>query len=103
MRNFTMKLARHQFNLKCNSCGYGLTEYIVIVALIAVVAFSVYRPFVASIRNLASGVTMEVAGIGRSAAPPKTDTTAGTAETLAKDSTKGTLSTYVEKAGAGKK
>lgn len=42
--------------------GQGMTEYIIIVALIAVAAIAVYQLFGATIRNQTAGIAQEVAG-----------------------------------------
>jgi Flp pilus assembly pilin Flp len=53
---------------KCNQIkrfkqqGQGMTEYIVIVALIAVAAIAVYQFFGQTIRNQMAGIAKEVAG-----------------------------------------
>lgn len=48
--------------LKSKSQGQGMTEYIIIVALIAVAAIGVYRFFGDTIRSQVSGLASEVAG-----------------------------------------
>lgn len=42
--------------------GQGMTEYIVIVALIAVAAIGVYRYFGSAVRNQVAGMAQEIAG-----------------------------------------
>ncbi|MFC4622326.1 hypothetical protein ACFO3A_08870 [Comamonas nitrativorans] len=42
--------------------GQGMTEYIIIVALIAVAAIAVYQFFGETIRNQTAGIASEVAG-----------------------------------------
>ena len=42
--------------------GQGMTEYIIIVALIAVAAIAVYQFFGQTIRSQTSGIAQEVAG-----------------------------------------
>ena len=44
--------------------GQGMTEYIIIVALIAVAAIGVYALFGKTIRNQVAGLAGEVAGTG---------------------------------------
>ncbi|WP_183738314.1 hypothetical protein [Janthinobacterium sp. S3T4] len=56
--------------------GQGMTEYIVIVALIAVAAIAVYQLFGATIRNQTAGMAMEVAGKDGTAAIAKAATAA---------------------------
>ncbi len=59
--------------------GQGMTEYIVIVALIAVAAIGVYRFFGQTIRHQTAGLALEVAGTDASAQI----TAAGTSSTSA--------------------
>ena len=59
--------------------GQGMTEYIIIVALIAVSAIGVYSLFGKTIRNQVAGLAGEVAGTGGGSAI----TAAGTAATSA--------------------
>jgi Flp pilus assembly pilin Flp len=47
--------------------GQGMTEYIIIVALIAVAAIAVYQFFGQTIRSQTSGIALEISG--RSAQP----------------------------------
>lgn len=47
--------------------GQGMTEYIIIVALIAVAAIGVYSMFGQTIRGQVAGLAGEVAGTGASA------------------------------------
>ena len=42
--------------------GQGMTEYIVIVALVAVAAIAVYQFFGQTVRNQTAGIAKEVAG-----------------------------------------
>ncbi|MGV7207006.1 pilus assembly protein [Oxalobacteraceae bacterium A2-2] len=81
--------------------GQGMTEYIVIVALIAVAAIAVYQLFGATIRNQTAGIAMEVSGKNGSNAITQAGTAAGKAETTAKDTTKNSLSTYGDQATSG--
>ncbi len=50
-----MKLRNRQF-------GQGMTEYIIIVALIAVAAIGVYRLFGDTLRNQTAGLAQEMSG-----------------------------------------
>jgi Tfp pilus assembly major pilin PilA len=43
--------------------GQGMTEYIIIVALIAVAAIGVYSYFGQTVRNQTAGMAKEVAGV----------------------------------------
>lgn len=82
--------------------GQGMTEYIVIVALIAVAAIAVYQLFGATVRNQTAGMAMEVAGRNGSAAITQAGTAAGKAETNAKDTSKNTLDSYGNQVENGK-
>lgn len=54
---------RHSLlNLPKRQTGQGMTEYIIIVALIAVAAIGVYSFFGQTIRNQVSGLASEVSG-----------------------------------------
>ena len=48
--------------MKKKQLGQGMTEYIIIVALIAVAAIGVYRLFGDTVRNQTAGMAMELAG-----------------------------------------
>lgn len=82
--------------------GQGMTEYIVIVALVAVAAIAVYQLFGATVRNQTAGIAMEVAGQNGSTAIAKAGTAATKAETAAKDAEKNSLSSYGDQATTGK-
>lgn len=47
---------------KSKQLGQGMTEYIIIVALIAVAAIAVYQFFGQTIRSQTSGIALEVSG-----------------------------------------
>lgn len=51
-----------QHNLKRKSLGQGMTEYIIIVALIAIAAVGVYNLFGKTVRNQMAGVANGLAG-----------------------------------------
>lgn len=82
--------------------GQGMTEYITIVALIAVAAIAVYQLFGATVRNQTAAIAMEVAGKNGSAAITQAGTAATKAEAAAKDATKNSLATYGDQATTGK-
>jgi type IV pilus assembly protein PilA len=67
---------------KAKQLGQGMTEYIIIVALIAVAAIAVYQFFGQTIRSQTSGIALEVSGQSADAAiaAAKTAATATTAE-----------------------
>jgi len=56
------------FTFKNKQRGQGMTEYIIIVALIAVAAIAVYQFFGQTIRNQTAGIAKEVAGQSGAAA-----------------------------------
>ena len=64
-------------------CGQGMTEYIIIVALIAVAAIGVYSLFGKTIRSQVAGLAGEVAGTGSSSAISAAGAAAGSAMTSA--------------------
>lgn len=86
-----------RFNQHRRQAGQGMTEYIIIVALIAVAAIAVYQFFGQTIRSQTSAIAHEVAGQSGAAAM----TAAGTAATAtnAEQNKKG-LSNYAD--GASK-
>jgi type IV pilus assembly protein PilA len=87
---------------KSKQHGQGMTEYIIIVALIAVAAIAVYQLFGATVRNQTAGVAMEVAGANGQPAIDKAKAAATKAASVAADAEKNSLSTYGNQADAGK-
>ena len=79
--------------------GQGMTEYIVIVALIAVAAIAVSQLFGATIRNQMAGISQEIAGKDGTTAMNQAATAAANAETAAVKER--TLSTYSKQATDG--
>ncbi|MCJ8337753.1 MAG: hypothetical protein MJK10_04735 [Pseudomonadales bacterium] len=79
-------------NSKIRQLGQGMTEYIIIVALIAIAAIAVYGFFGDAIRSQVGSMTQELAGQDGTTAR----TNAGTAGTDAGTASgkKGTLSNY---------
>jgi hypothetical protein len=63
--------------------GQGMTEYIIVVALIAVAAIGVYTLFGQTIRNQTAGLALEVSGQTASTAIGNAQTNATTASTNA--------------------
>lgn len=61
--------------------GQGMTEYIVIVALVAVAAIAVYQFFGQTIRSQTSGIAAEVAGQSAATAIGNAQNAAQQAET----------------------
>ncbi|MGC4397916.1 MULTISPECIES: hypothetical protein [Hydrogenophaga] len=72
--------------------GQGMTEYIVIVALIAVAAIAVYQFFGQTIRNQTAGIALEVSGQSASTAIQQSKTAADAA--LAEGNKKKGLGSY---------
>jgi hypothetical protein len=63
--------------------GQGMTEYIIVVALIAVAAIGVYTLFGQTIRNQTAGLALEVSGQTASTAIGNAQSNASTASTNA--------------------
>ncbi len=95
------KLSATKFSLP-KQFGQGMTEYIIIVALIAVAAIAVTQLFGATIRNQVAGIAQEVSGTSGTAAITQAGTAATAAAAAAKDSTKNSLSSYGDQATTGK-
>jgi Flp pilus assembly pilin Flp len=73
--------------------GQGMTEYIIIVALISVAAIGVYAAFGQTIRNQTAGLALEMAGDSNSKnAISNADTSAQSASSKANQAK--TLKTY---------
>lgn len=72
--------------------GQGMTEYIVIVALIAVAAIAVYQFFGETVRSQTAGIALEVSGKSASAAISSAQSSADNAE--AEGTTKKGLNAY---------
>ena len=75
--------------------GQGMTEYIVIVALIAIAAIAVYQFFGQTIRTQTSGIALEVSGKPADAAIKAAQDSADAA--LAEGNTKKGLDNYKNK------
>lgn len=75
-----MKNTLHRF---IRQRGQGMTEYIIIVALIAVAAIGVYALFGKTIRNQVAGLAGEVAGTGSTSAISAAGAAATSAATTA--------------------
>ena len=71
-----------------NQTGQGMTEYIIIVALIAVAAIGVFSMFGKTVRNQAAGLAKELSGNSASTAIGNANTSAQAAQDRA-DATKG--------------
>ncbi len=69
--------------LSLRQAGQGMTEYIIIVALIAVAAIGVYSMFGQTIRGQVAGLAGEVAGTGATAGKATASSAAASAATKA--------------------
>jgi Flp pilus assembly pilin Flp len=85
-------LTRHQ-----TQCGQGMTEYIIIVAMIAVAAIAVYQYFGQTVRNQTAAIAQELAGKDGTAAKNAAQTASDQAKTVGNQ--KHTLDTYVNQVG----
>lgn len=63
-----MGIVHFKFGSKAKQHGQGMTEYIIIVALIAVAAIAAFQFFGQTIRSQTSGIANEVAGVSATAA-----------------------------------
>lgn len=77
---------------KTSQSGQGMTEYVVIVALIAVAAIAVYQFFGQTIRSQTAGIAQEVSGKSAQTAITAAQGTATSAQT--EGSTKKGLGAY---------
>ena len=77
--------------------GQGMTEYIIIVALIAVAAIAVYQYFGQTVRNQTAAIAQELSGKDGTAAKTAAQTASDKAGTVGNQ--KHTLDTYVNQVG----
>ncbi len=70
-------------NSRFKQLGQGMTEYIIIVALIAIAAIAVYSLFGKTVKNQVSGMAMELSGGDGAAAQKKAEDAAKAASTKA--------------------
>lgn len=82
--------------------GQGMTEYIIIVAMIAVAAIAVTQLFGATVRNQMAAISNEVSGNDGTAAITASQAAATKAAAAAKDANKNSLGTYGDQATTGK-
>ena len=78
--------------LKSKQRGQGMTEYIIIVALIAIAVIAVYQYLGNTVQNQTAAIASELAGADGTAAKTAAQTAAATAATEA--NTKRNLGTY---------
>ncbi len=88
-----------QRTLKQRLTGQGMTEYLIIVALIAVAAIGVYGLFGSAVRNQVASMAAEIGGKDGSAAVAQAAKAGDAALKVAKGSDRATLSNYNEAAG----
>lgn len=91
-------IQRHRAKGLRNEKGQGMTEYLIITALIAVAAITVFAFFGQAIRNQIAGLAQEVSGQSAQTAITQAQTSATTAQTDANKQKN--LSTYTN-ASAG--
>jgi type IV pilus assembly protein PilA len=77
--------------------GQGMTEYIIIVALIAIAGIVVFAAFGDVVKNQTAAMAQELSGTSGSTANGQAGTRAGNAETAA--GTNGTLKNFVGQQG----
>lgn len=70
-----------QYKRQKNQLGQGMTEYIIIVALVAVAAIGVYSAFGNAIKSQMAVMTGEIAGTPNAAAAAKVQSDAATGAT----------------------
>jgi len=63
--------------------GQGMTEYLIVVALISVAAIGVYSFFGQTLRNQTAGIALELSGQDAASAVSQAQTAASQAQTLA--------------------
>jgi Flp pilus assembly pilin Flp len=68
---------------KFKQVGQGMTEYLVIVSIVAVAAIGVYSLFGQTVRNQTAGLAMELSGQDAAGAIGNAQTNANTAQTNA--------------------
>ena len=82
---------------KKRQLGQGMTEYIIIVALVAVAAIGVYSAFGEAIRGQMANLTGEISGKGGATGKATAEGAAAAAESAASD--KKSLSNFGDKGG----
>ena len=74
---------KHLKNARSRQFGQGMTEYIIIVALIAVAGIGTYRLFGQTVRNQMASLAQEVGGTTTNTARTAAQTSAGNTATEA--------------------
>ncbi|WP_416395002.1 Flp family type IVb pilin [Allohahella sp. A8] len=88
-------------NLPKKILGQGMTEYIIIVALIAVAAIGVYGLFGSAVRNQVASMASEMGGTEGAAATAAATAAGTSAVTLAEENKDANLSNYNAAGNAG--
>jgi Flp pilus assembly pilin Flp len=96
MRHISKRVIKQ---LKIRQAGQGMTEYIIIVALIAVAAIAVVQLFGTTVRNQMGAIASEVGGNNAQTDVTAASTAGAAAATAAK--TKRSLATYGNQETAG--
>lgn len=91
-----LKQIRH-LNCSQTQRGQGMTEYIIIVAMIAVAAIAVYQYFGQTVRNQTAAIAQELSGKDGTSAKTAAQTASGQAKTVGDQ--KQTLDSYVNQVG----
>jgi type IV pilus assembly protein PilA len=86
-------------NIRRRQRGQGMTEYIIIVALIAIAAIAVYQLFGNTVRNQTAAIAQELAGNDGTAARTAAGTAATNAATQA--NTTRSLNDFTDNASRG--
>jgi len=90
-----MRSKTHSFAYRQD--GQGMTEYIIIVAMIALAAIAVYQYFGQTVRNQTAAIAQELSGQDGTSAKSAAQTSANTAQTVGNE--RQTLDTYVNQVG----
>lgn len=91
----TNTATQSRYGMRRRQRGQGMTEYIIIVALIAIAAIAAFTYFGGTVRAQVAGMTRELAGESAKPQIDKTAEYAGTSTTEAAD--KKTLKSYNNK------
>ena len=79
-------------SMRHSQLGQGMTEYIIIVAMIAIAAIAVYQYFGQTVRSQTAAIAQELAGNDGTTAKDNAQTASTAAQTAG--NTKNTLDTY---------
>lgn len=90
----TMQSNARRFGMRNRQSGQGMTEYIIIVALIAIAAITVFAFFGDVVRNQIAGMASELSGKSATENITAAGTASGAAKTDAADKTGANLAEY---------